>query len=120
MAQRYNLFIGSTMQLQENTTPPLNLNINDIATSRTVKEVLDNLCLIKEVPRATYGDYEVSKVEEGEDYHDIEMPDLLNTKYYACVVDKNRAGSKPKLLFRLNLDFNYWEEMGYVRCKTKE
>ena len=119
MAQRYNLFIGSTMQLQENTTPPLNLNINDIATSRTVKEVLDNLCLIKEVPRATYGDYEVSKVEEGEDYHDIEMPDLLNTKYYACVVDKNRAGSKPKLLFRLNLDFNYWEEMGYVRCKQK-
>lgn len=119
MAQRYDLFVGSTMQLQENTTHPLNLNINDIATSRTVKEVLDNLCLIKEIPRSTFGDYEVSSVEEGEDYHDIEMPDLLNTKYYACVVDKNRAGSKPKLLFRLNLDFNYWEEIGYVRCKAK-
>lgn len=119
MAQKYNLFIGSTLQLNESTTLPLNLNINDIAGSRTVKEVLDNLCLIKEVNRATYGDYEISNEEDGDDYHDIEMPELLNTKYYAFVVDKNRAGSKPKLLFRLNLDFNRWEEMGYVRFKQK-
>ena len=47
------------------------------------------------------------------------MPELLNTKYYACVVDKNRAGSKPRLLYRVNLDYNTWEEMGYVRFKQQ-
>ena len=117
MAQKYKIFVGSTLQLQENDTPPLSMNINDIATNRTVKEVLDNLCLIKEVNRSTYDKYEISDEEEGEDYHDLEMPELLNTKYYACVVDKNRAGSKPNLLYRVNLDYNSWEEMGYVRYK---
>lgn len=119
MAQKYKIFVGSTLQLQENSTPPLSLNINDIATNRTVKEVLDNLCLIKEVNRSTYKDYEISDEEEGENYRDIEMPELLNTKYYACVVDKNRAGSKPRLLYRVNLDYNSWEEMGYVRFKQQ-
>lgn len=117
LAQKYEIFIGSTLQLAESSTAPLNMNINDIATSRTVKEVLDNLCLIKEVNNGTYDKYEVSDEEDSENYTSIEIPKLSNTKYYACVVDKNRAGSKPRLLFRLNLDFNRWEEMGYVRLK---
>ena len=98
------------------------MNINDIAGSRTVKEVLDNLCLIKEINNTTYDKYEVTS--EGEDasedtYHDLEPPDVSNTKYYACVVDKNRAGSKPKLVFRLNLDYNVWNEVGYLRLKQQ-
>ncbi len=27
-----------------------------------------------------------------------------DVRYYACVVDKNRAGAKPKVVFRLNLN----------------
>ena len=119
LAQKFELFIGSTLQLAESSTPPLSMNINDIATSRTVKEVLDNLCLIKEVNNSTYDKYEISDEEDTENYVDIDKPKLTNTKYYACVVDKNRAGSKPRLLFRLNLDYNSWEEMGYVRLKQK-
>lgn len=119
LAQKYEFFIGSTLQLQESLTSPLNMNINDIATSRTVKEVLDNLCLIKEINNSTYEQYEISDDEDAENYVDIVRPKVLNTKYYACVVDKNRAGAKPKILFRLNLDYNSWEEMGYVRLKQK-
>ena len=119
LAQKFEIFIGSTLQLAESSTSPLNMNINDIATSRTVKEVLDNLCLIKEINNSTYDKYEISDEEDTENYKDIVRPKLLNTKYYACVVDKNRAGSKPRLLFRLNLDFNRWEEMGYVRLKQQ-
>ena len=119
LAQKFEIFIGSTLQLAESSTSPLNMNINDIATSRTVKEVLDNLCLIKEINNSTYDKYEISDEEDAENYKDIVRPKLLNTKYYACVVDKNRAGSKPRLLFRLNLDFNRWEEMGYVRLKQQ-
>jgi len=117
IAQKYKVFIGSTLQLAENTTRPLNLNITDIADSRTVKEVLDNLCLIKEINNTTYDEYETADEEEAIDYKDLEKPYVSNTRYYACVVDKNRAGEKPRLLFRLNLDYNRWEEQGYVRYK---
>lgn len=119
IAQKYKVFIGSTLQLAENTTRPLNLNITDIADSRTVKEVLDNLCLIKEINNTTYGEYEVADEEDSLDYKDLEKPYVGNTRYYACVVDKNRAGEKPRLLFRLNLDYNRWEEQGYVRYKQE-
>ena len=117
LAQKFNMYIGSTLQLAESPTPPLNMNINDISGSRTVKEVLDTLCLIKEINNSTYDQYEISDEEDGDDYRPLEIPKLSNTKYYACVVDKNRAGAKPRLLFKLNLDFNRWEEMGYVRYK---
>ena len=40
-----------------------------------------------------------------------------DVRYYACVVDKNRAGAKPRLVFRLNLAYNSWEELGYLRLK---
>ena len=117
LAQKFNMYIGSTLQLAESPTQPLNMNINDISGSRTVKEVLDTLCLIKEINNTTYDQYEIADEEDSLDYRPLEIPELSNTKYYACVVDKNRAGAKPKILFRLNLDFNRWEEMGYVRYK---
>ena len=121
LAQKFNMYIGSTLQLAESPTQPLNMNINDISGSRTVKEVLDTLCLIKEINNSTYDQYEIADEEDSTDYRPLEIPKLSNTKYYACVVDKNRAGAKPKILFRLNLDFNRWEEMGYVRYKqTKQ
>lgn len=119
LAQKFNIFIGSTLQLAESSTPPLSMNINDISGSRTVKEVLDNLCLIKEINNTTYAQYEVSAEEESENYTDLEKPDVSNTKYYACVVDKNRAGAKPRLVFKLNLDYNRWEEKGYLRLKQQ-
>ncbi len=124
IAQKFEVFIGSTLQLAESSTPPLSMNINDIATSRTVKEVLDNLCLIKEINNSTYDQYEVSDELDVDDesenhFRDFEKPDVFNTRYYACVVDKNRAGEKPRLVFRLNLDYNRWEEYGYLRLKQK-
>ena len=40
-------------------------------------------------------------------------------RYYLCKVDKNRAGAKPTVLFRLNLAYNIWEELGYLRLKQE-
>ena len=40
-----------------------------------------------------------------------------DVRYYACVIDKNRAGAKPKLVFKLNLAYNSWEELGYLKLK---
>ncbi|MBQ3409196.1 MAG: hypothetical protein IJH12_08355 [Clostridia bacterium] len=119
MAQQYKMFIGSTLQLLESSTTPLNLTINDMAASRTVKEVLDTLCLFKQITRETFDDYEYSEIEESKKYKDLEIYDNPDVRYYACVVDKNRAGAKPKLLFKLNLAYNEWFELGYLRMKQK-
>ena len=117
LAQNFNLFICSTLQLEENDTLPINLNVNDLAVSRTVKEVLDTLCLLKQINRDTLQNYEYSLNEVDTQFFDLKKFDDPDVRYYACVIDKNRAGAKPTLLFRLNLAYNVWEELGYLRLK---
>ena len=117
LSQNFNLYICSTLQLAETSTLPVNLNVNDLAVSRTVKEVLDTLCLIKQINRDSYQDYEYSLNEVDTKFFDLEKFEDPDVRYYACVIDKNRAGAKPTLLFRLNLAYNVWEELGYLRLK---
>ena len=117
LAQNFNMYIYSTLQLAESNTLPVNLNVNDLAVSRTVKEVLDTLCLIKQINRDTLSNYEYSLNEVDTKFFDLKKFDDPDVRYYACVVDKNRAGAKPTLLFRLNLAYNVWEELGYLRLK---
>ena len=117
IAQNFGIFIFSTLQLMENTTEPINLSINDLAVSRTVKEVLDTLCLLKQIDKGALDKYEYSLEEVDTKFYDLEKYDDPNVRYYACVVDKNRAGAKPKVLFRINLAYNAWEELGYLKLK---
>ena len=119
LAQNLNMFIGSTLQLSETTTLPINLSINDLSVSRTVKEVLDTLCLFKQISNKTYKDYEYSLEEVDTKFFDLKEYKDPDVRYYACVVDKNRAGSKPKVLFKLNLAYNSWEELGYLKLKDE-
>lgn len=117
LAQNFNIFICSSLQLAESQTSPINLNVNDLAVSRTVKEVLDTLCLFKQITRDNLDEYEYSLKEVDTKFFDLEKSEDPDVRYYACVVDKNRAGAKPKLVFRLNLAYNSWEELGYLRLK---
>lgn len=117
LAQNFNLYICSTLQLAESDTLPVNLDVNDLAVSRTVKEVLDTLCLIKQINRDTLKNYEFSLKEVDTKFYDLKKYDDPDVRYYACVVDKNRAGAKPTLVFRLNLAYNVWNELGYLRLK---
>ena len=119
LAQNFNIYICSTLQLTESSTLPVNLNVNDLAVSRTVKEVLDTLCLIKQINRDTLQNYEYSLNEVDTKFFDLKKYDDPDVRYYACVVDKNRAGAKPTLLFRLNLAYNVWEELRILKIKTK-
>ena len=117
LAQNFSLFIGSTIQLNENSTTPINLTVNDLAVSKTVKEVLDTLCLVKQINNDHLSDYEYSDQEVGMPFNELEKFTDPDVRYYACVVDKNRAGAKPKVLLRLNLAYNFWKELGYLRLK---
>ena len=119
IAQNYGIYIFSTLQLTESSTMPINLNINDLAVSRTVKEVLDTLCLLKQIVKEDLNKYEYSLQEVDTKFYDLKEYEDPDVRYYACVVDKNRAGAKPKVIFRLNLAYNYWEELGYLRLKTE-
>lgn len=117
LAQNFNIFIGYTMQLTETATSPINLTINDLSESRTVKEVLDTLCLIKQINNKTLKDYEYSLEEVDDKFYPLKEYKDPDERYYACVVDKNRAGSKPKVVFNLNLAYNRWKELGFLKLK---
>ena len=117
LAQNFGLFICSSIQLTENSTKPINLDINDLAISRTVKEVLDTLCLCKQIENSHLDEYQYSKNEVDTVFYDLEKFEDPDVRYYSCIVDKNRAGAKPKLLLRLNLAYNFWEELGYLKLK---
>ena len=117
LAQNFEIFICSTLQLVENKTNPINLDINDLAVSRTVKEVLDTLCLMKQIPREMYDEFQYSENEVDTKFYDLKKSNDPDERYYACIVDKNRAGAKPKLLFSLNLAYNRWDEVGYLSLK---
>ena len=117
LAQKFQMFIASSLQLLESTTLPVNLTINDMSASKTVKEVLDTLCLIKQINNQTLNKYEWSDTEDYVKCYDIKPDPNPDVRFYACVVDKNRAGAKPTVLFKLNLAYNHWEEVGYLRLK---
>ena len=120
LAQNLKIFIASSLQLTESNTLPINLNINDLAVSRTVKEVLDTLYLIKQIHNEDLNKYEYSLEEVDTEFFELKKYKDPDVRYYACVVDKNRAGAKPKVLFRLNLAYNVWEELGYLRLKSAQ
>jgi hypothetical protein len=120
IAQKFKMFIGSSLQLQESSTLPVNLSINDMSASRTVKEVLDTLCLMKQISNQSLKKYEYSSTDTFDECFELEKFKDVDVRYYACVVDKNRAGAKPTVLFRLNLAYNTWEELGYLRLKQIE
>ena len=120
LAQKFRIFIASSMQLIESNTLPVNLTVNEMSASKTVKEVLDTLCLIKQISRASLYKYEYADTDHFDKCYEIDVPIDTDVRFYACVVDKNRAGAKPTVLFRLNLAYNRWEELGHLRLKQTE
>ncbi len=120
LTQKFNIFIGASIQLSENKTPPIDLTINDLSVSKTIKEVFDSLTLFKQIQRPHLSDYEYSDSDRFTNCKDLELFDDPDVRYYIGVIDKNRAGAKPKLLFRLNLAYNEWNELGYVQLKDQK
>ena len=119
LAQKFDIFIGASIQLSENSTLPINLTINDLSVSKTIKEVFDSLTLFKQIQRNHLNDYEYSDSDRFTNCKELEIFEDPDVRYYIAVIDKNRAGAKPKLLFRLNLAYNEWHELGYVKLKEK-
>ena len=105
-------FVKITLFLIEQPKKTLIFNIIDGLFQQNQLIVENSIVLI-------LGLYEYSYEEVPTECFDLERSKNPDVRYYACVVDKNRAGAKPKVVFRLNLAYNEWEELGYLRLKTK-
>lgn len=120
IAKKENVFIWANIQLTDDAVKiePAELSSNNIANCKQMKHVLDSLCLIKEVPKDKYEEYLYNDdmLVVTEDYmrwFNAKTKELdKNKRYYFCKVDKNRAGTKPNVMFEVDLDLNIWKELG--------
>lgn len=113
LATQLDIFIYGSIQLTDDTNyvQPLELNSSNIASCKHLKHVIDGLCLFKEINKEDY--YKYYYYNSIDDWGEPECKQLdLNKRYYACLIDKNRAGTKKNLLFSVNLDYNTWVECG--------
>ena len=118
LAQRYKIFLYGSIQLTDSANDYESdmLNSNNIAEAKSIKHVLDTLVLYKEIPNAQLSKFYY--LTYSEDWGEPTPTDLnKNKRYYIGNIDKNRFGSKKKLLFEVDLDKNVWTELGEVLRK---
>lgn len=112
-----NVFGYLSMQLNDetNSVAPDAMNSSCIAEAKQTKHVLDSLVMIKQIDKENYYKYECKKKNE-EDWGSSVVSTLSPKKNYYCfVVDKNRGGEKPRVLFEVDLNLNTWKECGMLR-----
>ena len=120
IAKALHVFVFCSLQLTDdvNNIDPLDLNSMNIAASKGLKTVLTTLTLWKEIDKKHYHKY--CYVPTGDNLwgaeRELDLPDddNPNIRLYSCVVDKNRAGAKKKLLFEIDLNKNTWFELGVL------
>lgn len=120
ITKKEKIFMWANIQLTDDAVKiePAELSSTNIANCKQMKHVLDSLCLIKEVPKDKFIEYVYNDdiTVATEDYmrwYNANVKGLdENKRYYFCKVDKNRAGTKPNVLFEVDLDLNIWKEVG--------
>lgn len=121
LAKTYDICIWGNIQLNDTSKFPLEINSNDIASSKQIYQLLDTLFLFAPIDKKIYSQFvywDSSNAPTKDTIKDLD----INTMYYVCRINKNRLGAKPDLLFKVNLNQNTWEEIGqvYYRDRIKE
>ena len=114
IAKKHKLFIACSFQLTDDAikTAPELINRLNIANSKQIYHVMDTVLLFKEIDKKEYGKYAFVR------YKEIQPQSLEHDKrYYVCVLNKNRVGEKPTLIFEVDLDLNVWKEQGKLLKK---
>ena len=111
----------AVFQLSDDTvfTDIFSLSSNNIANAKQIKHVADILNIGKKLSKDEYHKYQM--VAENDNWGEPVTEDLDLKKQYFCIKpDKNRAGSKDKImLFEIDLNFNTWKNIGYIIKKPK-
>ena len=110
----------AVFQLSDDTvfTDVFSLSSNNIANAKQIKHVADILNIGKKLKKEEYHKYQM--VVENDSWGEPVTEDLDLRKQYFCIKpDKNRAGSKDKvMLFEIDLNLNVWKNIGYLIKKT--
>lgn len=123
LAMEIDVFIFGSLQMTDDAvfTEIFGLSSNNIASAKSVKHILDYLCLSKHLNKEEYHKYRIIKpCDEWGSEAEIE----LNPKkrYCATKIDKNRSGRKDLIpVYEVDLDLNTWVEVGHlVRAKQSK
>lgn len=115
------MFCWSVFQLTDETvfTDIFSLSSNNIANAKQMKHVVDALMIGKAINKDDYSKYQYIAIDD--EWGEPIPSDLdLSKEYFAIVVDKNRGGNKKFIpLFEINLDYNIWDEVGYLIKKQR-
>ena len=116
-----HMFGMAVFQLTDDTvfTDIFQLSSMNISTSKGIKHVCDMLTLGKKMIKEEYHKYKYIPFEINDQWgSQVEESLDLKKDYLAVKIDKNRAGSKDKIiLFEINLDYNTWDNVGYlIKC----
>lgn len=112
----------AVFQLADDTvyTDVFGLSSNNIANAKQIKHVADILNLGKRLNREEYYKYQMVCVNDSWGEPIIEDLDI-NKQYFCIKPDKNRAGSKDKImLFEIDLNLNVWINVGYIIKRPKQ
>lgn len=114
LCKEIDVFMYGSIQL---TDESVNLDVFDltsmnIANAKQIKHLLDQLCLMKRIPKENYHKYSYVPTK----FWGTMKLQSLDTKktYYGCVVDKNRQGEKKVILYEVDLNYNTWIEVGVL------
>lgn len=113
LTRELKCFIYASIQLTDDTNyiRPDELVSSNIAASKQLKHVVDNLILCKEIADSEKPHYKY--VQSNKDFGDDVQCDLKpDRRYYIFNVDKNRDGERKKVVYEINLNTNTWEECG--------
>lgn len=121
LGKELNLFGICTFQLTDATVfdSVFDLSSNNIGAAKGIKHPVDLLTLGKRIEKEDYGYYQY--VAYSDEWGDEVVYELDPQKrYFALKPDKNRLGDKDKImLFDYNLDYNIWNNIGYIIKKNQ-
>lgn len=116
LGKELNLFGVCTFQLTDATVfdSVFDLSSNNIGAAKGIKHPVDLLTLGKRIQPEEYGLYQY--IAYNNEWGDDIVYDLDPKKrYFSLKIDKNRLGDKDKImLFEYNLDYNTWNNIGYI------
>ncbi len=116
LTRELKCFIYASIQLTDDTNfiKPDELVSSNIAASKQLKHVVDNLILCKEIAEHEKPHYRY--IEANKDFGaSVEKELLPDKRYYIFNVDKNRDGARKKIIYEINLDLNTWTECGELK-----
>lgn len=121
LMKEIQMFCWSVFQLTDDTvfTDIFELSSNNIANAKQIKHVADALLIGKQLEKEEYHKYQYMPYGD-DNWGEPHVMDLdINKKYFGIKIDKNRGGSKDLIpLFEINLDYNTWNEVGYIMKKN--